>query len=67
MVYTCNMKSSGGKNRNHRRSVVVLEHFRNIKDLSLPVDSGVQNRKRGNTYPGEKKLWFEIQKRKVKH
>ena len=45
MVYTCNMKSSGstkyGKkvnvlyivNQNHKRSVVVLDHFRNSKGI----------------------------------
>ena len=30
--------------RNHGRSVVVLDHFRNFKGISL-VDSGVQHRK----------------------
>ena len=33
MAYTFNMENSGGKDRNRRRSVVVLEHFRNIKGL----------------------------------
>ena len=47
--------------RNHGRSVVVLDHFKNL------VDSGVQHRKGGgNTYPGKRKLLFQIKKRKVK-
>ena len=61
------MKSSGKykiweeDDQNHERSVVVLDHFRNL------VDSGVQYRNWGNTYPGERKLLFEIKKRKVKN
>ena len=31
--------------RNHERSVVVLEHFRNFKGIYPLVDSGVQHRK----------------------
>ena len=45
--------------QNHERSVVALDHFRNF---------GVQHRKwGGNTYPGKRKLLFEIQKKKTKN
>ena len=77
MVYTCNIKAlestKDGKkmnllcivDRNHKRSVVALDHFRSFKGISLIVEY-IQHRKRGgNTYPGERELLCEIKKRKV--
>ena len=42
--------------------MIVLDHFGKFKGIN-----GVQHQKlRGSTYPGKRKLLFEIKKRKVK-
>ena len=54
--------------KNHERSVVALDHFRNFKAILLIVEYIIENKEGILIYPaGKRELLFEIKKRKVKN
>ena len=74
---TCNMKSSGKYerwkkvnvlcivDRNHERSVVVLDHFRNFKGIQLIVEYNTENEE-GILIQGKGKYCSKLKKGKLK-
>ena len=44
--------------RNHEKSVVVLDHFRDFEDIQLIVEYNIKNEE--DNYPEKRKLLFEI-------
>ena len=53
--------------RNHERSVVVLDHFRNFKDIQLLVEYNIENEE-GILIQGKVNyLLFDIKKKEIKN
>ena len=81
MVCTCNMKSSGRStknekkvdvfcivDRNHERSAVMLDHFKNLKGILLLVESNIENEEGILTIQGKGNYCSKLnKKRKVKN
>ena len=53
--------------RNHERSVVVLDHIRNFKGIQLIGEYNIDENEDGiGTYPGKRKLQLKLKKGQLK-